>query len=93
MPPFILESAFVIRIFLVSAFFPEVTQQIHSLRAKGVISSHIPFTTGKDAIALRKSAGSVCGTDDDCLVADIRFYSLLFAIIARIVLLITTGSL
>ncbi len=40
MPPFIFESAFSIRISRVSAFLPLVTQQIHSLRASGVMSSH-----------------------------------------------------
>jgi len=39
MPLFILDMAFSIRICRVSAFLPLVTQQIHSLRAKGVMSS------------------------------------------------------
>ncbi len=47
--------------FLVSAFLPEVTQQIHSFRASGVISSHSFFTPAEEAIDLRKSDGSVCG--------------------------------
>ena len=43
----------------VSSFFAEVTQQIHSLRANGVMSSHTPFATESDSIAFRKSAGSL----------------------------------
>lgn len=48
------------RRFLVASFAADVTQQIHSLRANGVISSHTSFTTGSESIALRKSAGSLC---------------------------------
>src|SRR3989344_4479081 len=60
MPPFIFESAFLMRMPRVSAFLPEVTQQIHSLRAKGVISSHSARTAGVEVIAIRKSSGSLC---------------------------------
>jgi len=62
MPPFSFESAFSMRIPLVSAFLPEMTQQIHSLRASGVISSHTANAFGVEVIALRKSSGSVCTT-------------------------------
>ncbi len=62
MPPFIFESAFSIRIFLVSAFLPEVTQQIHSLRASGVILSHKALTLGAPIIAFSKSRGTLCTT-------------------------------
>lgn len=48
------------RIFLVSAFLPEITQQIHSFRASGVISSHTACAFGTEASAFFKSAGSVC---------------------------------
>jgi hypothetical protein len=48
------------RRFLVSSRFVDVTQQIHSLRASGVMSAHTSFTLGSDAIALRKSAGILC---------------------------------
>ncbi len=48
------------RIILVSAFLPDVTQQIHSLRASGVISSHTARAAGADIRALRKSSGIVC---------------------------------
>lgn len=45
---------------LVSSFLAEVTQQIHSLRARGVISAHTPLTTASERIASRKSAGILC---------------------------------
>ncbi len=48
------------RIFLVSALLPDVTQQIHSLRAKGVMSSHNVRTAGIEIIAFRKSSGILC---------------------------------
>jgi hypothetical protein len=38
----------VMRRFRVSSFFAEVTQQIHSLRANGVMSSHTPFAIESD---------------------------------------------
>lgn len=59
-PPFILERAFSIRIFLVSAFLPDVTQQIHSLRASGVISLHAVLVVRLEAIAFCRSGGSLC---------------------------------
>lgn len=43
----------------VSAFFAEVTQQIHSLRASGVMSAQRAFTARSEARALRKSGGSL----------------------------------
>lgn len=58
MPLFIFESAFLMRIFLVSAFAPDVTQQIHSLRASGVISSHSDTTDFSDLMAFCRSAGN-----------------------------------
>ena len=60
MPPLSFESPFLIRISLVSAFLPEMTQQIHSLRASGVISSHTARAAGVCVRAFRKSAGIVC---------------------------------
>ncbi len=36
------------RRFLVSSFFADVTQQIHSLRASGVISAHTSFAVASD---------------------------------------------
>lgn len=59
-PPPSFESAFFIRIFLVSSFLPDVTQHIHSLRASGVMSSHTACAAGLETRALRRSAGSVC---------------------------------
>ena len=45
---------------LVSDFLPEVTQQIHSLRASGVMSFHKACALGAEVSALRKSAGIPC---------------------------------
>jgi len=44
--------------FLVSGRLTESVQQIHSLRASGVISSHAANAAGSEARAFRKSAGS-----------------------------------
>ncbi len=46
------------RIARVSAFLPDITQQIHSLRASGVMSSHNARSFGEAESAFRKSAGS-----------------------------------
>jgi hypothetical protein len=46
------------RRFLVSSFLAEVTQQIHSFRASGVISAQSLLAAALDAMALRKSVGS-----------------------------------
>ena len=61
-PPFILEIPFLIRISRVSAFLPEITQQIHSLRASGLISCQRAFTAGVAAMAARRSGGSLWTT-------------------------------
>jgi hypothetical protein len=45
---------------LVSGFLTEMTQQIHSLRASGVISSHFARATGSEMRTFRKSAGTLC---------------------------------
>jgi hypothetical protein len=45
--------------FLVSGFFTEITQQIHSLRASGVISSHFARAAGSDMRIFRRSAGTL----------------------------------
>jgi hypothetical protein len=39
-----------------------MTQQIHSLRASGVISSHAASATGLEVRVFRKSAGILCTT-------------------------------
>jgi len=60
MPDFIFESAFPILIPRVSARFPEVTQQIHSFCASGVMSFHTESAAGTETSAFRKSAGMLC---------------------------------
>ena len=47
---------------LVSSFFTEMVQQIHSLRASGVRSSQAVNTFASDARAFRRSAGRSCTT-------------------------------
>ena len=47
------------RRFLVSSFLADVTQQIHSFRASGVISAQRLFAATSDSMALRKSDGSL----------------------------------
>ena len=46
--------------FLVSGFLTDSTQQIHSLRARGVISSHAASAARSAARVFRKSAGIWC---------------------------------
>src|SRR5437867_12297228 len=50
---------------LVSAFFGETTQQSHSLRARGVRSSHAARTLGLAIRTRLKSTGTVCTTPPD----------------------------
>jgi hypothetical protein len=45
---------------LVSGFLTEITQQIHSLRASGVMSSHFARAAGSEMRTSRKSAGTLC---------------------------------
>jgi len=47
------------RRFRVSSFFADVTQQIHSFCASGVIAAQRLFTAASDSMALRKSDGSL----------------------------------
>ena len=54
------ESVFFIRILLVSDFLADSIQHIHSLRASGVISSHMALANGIDVSAIRKSSGTLC---------------------------------
>jgi hypothetical protein len=49
-----------IRRSLVSAYFADRIQQIHSLRASGVIFSHAVIAAGAAARAFCKSAGTLC---------------------------------
>src|SRR6266851_3045838 len=44
--------------FLVSGFFTEIAQQIHSLRARGVRSSHTASASASEARVCRKSSGN-----------------------------------
>lgn len=48
--------------FLVSGFLVVTVQQIHSLRARGVISSQAASAFGEEARALRKSDGNLWAT-------------------------------
>ena len=67
------------RIPLVSAFFPEMTQQIHSLRASGVMSSHTALAALFDSIASRISGGILCVVPVEIFLWDILDgYSLAF---------------
>jgi hypothetical protein len=50
---------------LVSGFLTEITQQIHSLRASGVISSHFALATGSEMRTFRKSAGKPCTAPEE----------------------------
>jgi hypothetical protein len=47
---------------LVSSFLTEMVQQIHSLRASGVMSSQAASAFASDASAFRRSAGRLCTT-------------------------------
>jgi hypothetical protein len=47
------------RRFRVSSFLADVTQQIHSFRASGVIVTQRFFAAASDSMALRKSSGSL----------------------------------
>src|SRR5262249_42685946 len=46
--------------FLVSSFLTEITQQIHSLRASGVMSSHFASASASEMRTFRKSPGTAC---------------------------------
>lgn len=65
MPPESLEIPFLILMPRVSVFLPEVTQHIHSLRARGVVSFHVASARGADASAARRSAGMLCTVPTD----------------------------
>ena len=68
------------RIILVSARFPDITQQIHSLRASGVISSHNVCTALFEAMAFRKSVGTLCVTPVASLWRACRKILVIFAL-------------
>lgn len=50
------------RLARVSSFFADNTQQLHSLRASGVMSSQVFFASASAFIAFIKSAGGVWGS-------------------------------
>jgi hypothetical protein len=50
---------------LVSSFLTEMVQQIHSLRASGVMSSQAANAFASEASAFRRSAGSLCATPSE----------------------------
>jgi hypothetical protein len=56
------------RLVLVSSFLAEIIQQIHSLRASGVMSSHPACILEDEVISFLKSAGSLCATPLETLV-------------------------
>lgn len=47
---------------LVSGFLTEMTQQIHSFRASGVISSHFARAAASEMRTFCRSAGTLCTT-------------------------------
>jgi len=59
MPPRILSMPTSMRRLLVASCLAEMTQQIHSFRASGVISAQRLLAVASDSMALRKSAGSL----------------------------------
>ena len=60
MPPRSFDMPTSIRCCRVSAFLGEMTQQIHSFRASGVISSHTAKAFGSEVRAFCKSGGILC---------------------------------
>jgi hypothetical protein len=60
-----------IRRLLVSAFLADSIQQIHSLRASGVMSSHAVNACGSDVSVFLKSAGTSCTTPLEIFFCDI----------------------
>lgn len=57
------------RRFRVSCFLADVTQQIHSFRANGVIAAQRLFAAASDSMARRKSDGSlwIMTPNDRCI--------------------------
>jgi hypothetical protein len=49
----------------VSGFLTESTQQIHSLRASGLMSPHFSRAIGSEIRTLRKSAGTRCTAPEE----------------------------
>jgi hypothetical protein len=59
-PPISSMRALSIRRVLVSGFFADSIQHIHSLRARGVISVHTVNAFGSEVRVFRKSLGTLC---------------------------------
>src|SRR5687767_440160 len=66
--------------FLVSSFLTKVTQHIHSLRARGVRSSHIASAARSDVRASRKSVGTLCTTPGEIVLLILLFYQAPFGV-------------
>jgi hypothetical protein len=60
------------RRFRVSSFLAEVTQQIHSLRASGVIAAQTVFAAASESMARRKSGGSRWGALSDGIFLSLK---------------------
>src|ERR1700684_1391257 len=54
--------------FRVSGFLTEMVQQIHSLRASGVMSSHAASAVGEATSAFLKSAGNAWTVPEDSFI-------------------------
>jgi hypothetical protein len=68
---------------LVCGFLTEITQQIHSLRARGVISSHFARAAGAEMRAFRKSAGTLCTGPREIAFLVMDFILYRYAIVLR----------
>lgn len=53
----------------VSGFLAEITQQINSFRANGVISSQADNAVESDTSVFRRSGGNLCTAPEDTLIA------------------------
>ncbi len=65
---------------LVSGFLTEITQQIHSLRASGVISCHFAQATGSEMRTFRKSGGTSCTASGEIAFLLMDFILLHYAV-------------
>ena len=83
MPPLIFEIPFLIRMSLVSAFLPEVSQQIHSLRARGVMSSQTASNFGSAVRTFLKSSGVLCTVPFEIFIP--TFYQIIYHFPIRLV--------
>ena len=75
MPSFSSEHTLSTCCLLVSGFFTDITQQIHSLRASGVMSSHFARAASSETSASRKSAGTLCTMPEDSFAAMPTLYT------------------